>query len=202
MKFTFNTLFTKKEIFSIIIGCAILSFGLHNIHGQSEITEGGALGSILLLHHWFHIPSSVSSILLDITCYGIAYRFLGKNFLIRSACSTLCFSCFLWLWEQFPFMLPNLYNTPFFSAILGGVFVGIGVGIIVRLNLSASGDDALALTIHHKTGIKIAYCYLLTDLTVLCLSLSYISIHKIIYSFITVIISSKIIDYIKEYQHN
>lgn len=191
----------KEEILAIIIGCAILSFGLHNIHGQSEITEGGALGSILLLHHWFHIPTSISSIILDITCYGIAYQFLGKDFLIRSACSTLCFSCFLWLWEQFPYMLPNFSHIPLLSAILGGIFVGIGVGIIVRLNLSASGDDALALTIHKTTKLRISYCYLFTDITVLLLSITYIPLYKIFYSLITVTISSKIIDYIKEYDN-
>lgn len=199
MKITYRSLFTKKELLSIIFGCAILSFGLHNIHDQTHITEGGALGSILLLQHWFHIPTSLSSIVLDILCYGIAYQFLGKTFLLRSACSTLCFSCFLWFWEQFPYMMPNLYQKPLIGAILGGLFVGVGVGIIVRQNLSASGDDALALTIHHKTGLNIAYCYLFTDLTILCLSLSYIPLQKIIYSIITVTISSKIIDYIKEY---
>lgn len=99
-------------------------------------------------------------------------------------------------------MIPNLSNQPLLAAILDGIFVGVGVGIIVRQNLSASGDEALALTIHKITGFKIARCYLYTDLTVLLLSLSYIPLQQVLFSILTVTISSKIIDAIKEYKHN
>ena len=34
----------------ILLGSAIASFGLYNIHQQCGITEGGVLGSVLLLH--------------------------------------------------------------------------------------------------------------------------------------------------------
>ena len=51
-----------------------------------------------------------------------------------------------------------------------------------------------------KTGWSIAKCYLLTDLTVLALSLSYIPFAKIAYSLITVIISSKIIEMVQTFE--
>jgi len=53
-------LFIPKRIFWITIGTLIVSFGLYNIHGQTNITEGGALGMILLLEHWFHLKASVA----------------------------------------------------------------------------------------------------------------------------------------------
>ena len=35
---------------SMLLGAAVLSFGLFNVHSQSKITEGGILGLTLFLH--------------------------------------------------------------------------------------------------------------------------------------------------------
>ena len=58
------------------------------------------------------------------------------------------------------------------------------------------GDDALALTISNATKWKLSKCYLFTDITVLLLSLSYIPVTRIIFSLVTVTISSFLIDFI------
>ena len=66
----------------------------------------------------------------------------------------------------------------------------------MRCNASAGGDDALALSIHKLTGLKLARCYLFSDLSVLLLSLSYIPVTKIAFSLVTVFISSPLIDFV------
>lgn len=86
------------------------------------------------------------------------------------------------------------------AALLGGVFVGVGVGLIVRQGGSSGGDDALALVIHKLTGWRLSRAYLFTDLTVLFASLSYIPFRRIAFSLVTVTVSSLLIDYIKEWQ--
>ena len=65
----------------LMLGTAILSFGLYNIHSQSRITEGGVLGMILLLNHWFKISPSITGVILDFSCYFIGWRMLGNKFL-------------------------------------------------------------------------------------------------------------------------
>ena len=62
-------------------GTAICSFGIYNVHDQSGITEGGALGLVLLLNHWFDIPSSLATPIIDIVCYVLAFRALGRQIL-------------------------------------------------------------------------------------------------------------------------
>ena len=68
----------------------------------------------------------------------------------------------------------DLSAYPLVASILGGMFVGIGVGIIVRQGGSSGGDDALALVINKLTVWKLSASYLFTDLVVLGASLSYI----------------------------
>ena len=192
--------FTFKKVVLIIIGSMICSFGIHNIHQRTNITEGGIFGLMLLLEHWFNISPAYITPVLDFTCYLIAFRFLGSRFIKTSIFSTLCISAFYKLWEAFPPMLPDLSNHPLIAAILGGIFVGVGVGLVVRQGGSAGGDDALALTISHVSKWHLSSSYLFTDITVLLMSLSYIPLMRIVFSLITVTISSNIIDWIKEYE--
>ncbi|SHO51500.1 YitT family protein [Anaerocolumna xylanovorans] len=190
-------LLTTGKMAAILLGTAISSFGIYNIHRQTHITEGGVLGLILLLNNWTGISPSLLTPILDILCYGFAFRYLGKDFIKISLVSTLCLAGFFKLWEQFPPVLPNLSSYPLAAAIAGGLFVGIGVGLIIRQGASSGGDDALALILSKLLHCRISRVYLATDITVLGLSLTYISLNRIAYSLVTVIISSLLIEYVQ-----
>lgn len=189
---------TFKKLLIILLGAMICSFGIHNIHQRTGITEGGMIGLMLLLERWLHISPAYITPVLDVACYALAFKCLGGGFIKLSAVSTLFISCFYKLWEAFPPMLPDLSDRPLAAAVLGGLFVGIGVGLIIRQGGSSSGDDALALTISHTFHWRLSRSYLFTDLVVLALSLSYIPLRRIVFSVITVTISSYLIDWVKE----
>ena len=78
---------------SMLLGAAVLSFGLFNVHSQSRITEGGILGLTLFLHHWTGISPGIFSFLLDMTCYIIGFRLLEEchffHLLLRTAVPVL-----------------------------------------------------------------------------------------------------------------
>lgn len=188
---------TVKKTVLILLGSAICSFGIHNIHQRTDITEGGVIGLMLLLEHWLGLSPAYITPVLDICCYLLAYKFLGGGFIKVSVLSTLCLSGCYKLWEQFEPMLPELSAYPLIAAVCGGMFVGIGVGLIVRQGGSSGGDDALALTISRATHWRLSRSYLCTDLTVLGLSLTYIPVSRIVFSLITVTISSFLVDWIK-----
>lgn len=187
-----------KKVLLILLGAAIFTFGVHNIHEVTGITEGGVIGLMLFLNKWFGIPSSIASPVLDLICYAIALKLLGGRFLGWSAVATAAVAGFYRVWESFPHMLPDLSGNPLAAAVLGGLFVGVGVGLVVRQGGSAGGDDALALSISKATGWRVGRCYLFTDLTVLALSLTYIPVVSIAWSLVTVTISSAVIDLVTE----
>ncbi len=189
-----------KGIALIIAGAMICTFGIHNIHQQTGITEGGVIGLMLLAEHWLGISPAYITPILDITCYLLAFKYLGGTFIKISVLSTLSVSIFYKVWELFPPMLPDLSAYPLLAAVLGGIFVGVGVGLIVRQGGSSGGDDALALTISHVTHWRLSRSYLFTDLVVLGLSLTYIPFSKIIFSVITVTLSSFLIDHIQNFK--
>lgn len=188
---------TPRRVGWIALGAAIATFGLYNVHQQSGITEGGVIEMMLLLNHWFDIPPSVLTVLLDSACYLLAFRFLGMSFIRLSAVSTLFVSAWFWVWGQFLRALPDLTGVPVIPAVVGGLFVGVGVGIIVRQGGSSGEDDALALVISRTSGWRLSRAYLFTDFAVLSLSLTYIPPAQIGNSVLTVMISSALIEYVQ-----
>ena len=192
-----TTIFTPRMLLGIVLGAAIGSFGIYNIHAQSGVTEGGVIGLVLLLNHWTGRSPSLLSPILDGLAYAVAFRFFGKAFLAVSVVATLSVAAFFRLWEQFEPVFPSLSGHPLLAAILGGLFVGVGSGLVVRYGGAGAGDDALALTICKLTGLRVSLAYLATDLSVLLLSLSYIPLGRIVYSLITVSISSVVIDFVR-----
>ena len=190
---------TFRRLGLIVLGAMIATFGIHNIHQQTGITEGGVIGLMLFVEHWLGISPAFITPVLDLTCYLLAFKYLGGRFIKISALSTLSVSLFYKLWEQFPPMLPDLSGHPLMAALAGALFVGVGVGIIVRQGGSSGGDDALALTISRVSGWRLARCYLFTDLVVLFLSLSYIPVTRIAFSLITVTLSSWLIDRVQDF---
>ena len=177
----------------LILGSAIQAFGLYHVHSCSGVTEGGVLGLTLLLQHWLEISPAVTGAVFNVICYGIGWKLLGTEFIIYSLVSTAGFCGSYKIIEQFPPLWPELYQMPLPAAVLGALFIGIGVGICVRVGGAPGGDDALAMSISHLMKIPIQHIYLVTDLTVLGLSLTYIPFRRIAYSLLTVILSGQII---------
>ena len=186
-----------KNVLLCLVGSAILSFGLYNIHSLSGVTEGGILGATLLLQHWLHLSPAVTGFIMNAICYYIGWRLLGSSLIAYSIVAGGGFSLFYALFEQFPPIYPPLANMPFAAALLGAVFVGVGVGLCVRVGGAPSGDDALAMGISKRTGLRIWLVYLFSDVLVLLLSLSYLEWKQIAFSLVSVLLSSQIVDVVQ-----
>ena len=176
-----------------VIGGAILAFGLYQIHSISDVTEGGVLGLTLLFQHWLGVSPSITGLVLNAACYLFGYKTLGKQFIRNSIIAGTCFSLFYAIFEQTPRLWPRIGEHPLIAAVVGAVFVGIGVGLCVRNNGAPTGDDALAMGLSRILRTRIQWIYLASDLTVLLLSLSYIPLRRILYSLLTVILSGQLI---------
>lgn len=176
---------------------AFQAFGLYNIHAVSDITEGGVLGATLLLEHWFALSPAVSGFVLNAACYFLGWRTLGREFIGYSLIAAAGFSAAYGLCEGFPPLWPEIAAYPLLAAVAGAMFIGIGAGLCVRAGGATCGDDALAMSLSYLTKLPIQWIYLVSDLTVLLLSLTYIPVSKIAYSLLTVVLSGQIIGFLQ-----
>lgn len=180
-----------------VLSSAFLAFGLYHVHNFSGVTEGGIIGLTLLLEHWFGISPSVTNFVANTIFYLLGWKLLGRKFIIYSAVATVGFSASYSVFEQFDPLWPQLYDMPLLASLVGAVFVGVGAGVCVRIGGAVSGDDALAMCVAQVTPMKVEQAYLVSDLIVLALSLTYIPLGRIWYSLLTVILSGQLIGVIQ-----
>lgn len=190
---------TLKKCAITLLGSFILAFGLYHVHSISGVTEGGVLGATLLLEHWTGISPALTGGIMNVLCYVLGWKLLGKEFIAYSALATVGFSGMYKICEQFPHLWPGLADMPLVAALVGALFVGVGDGLCVRVGGAPSGDDALAMSISHAAGWKIQWVYLLSDLIVLVMSLSYIPVRRIGYSLFTVLLSGQLIGFVQNF---
>ena len=190
---------TLKKCAITLLGSFILAFGLYHVHSISGVTEGGVVGATLLLEHWTGISPALTGGIMNVLCYVLGWKLLGKEFIAYSALATVGFSGMYKICEQFPHLWPGLADMPLVAALVGALFVGVGAGLCVRVGGAPSGDDALAMSISHAAGWKIQWVYLLSDLIVLVMSLSYIPVRRIGYSLFTVLLSGQLIGFVQNF---
>ena len=181
----------------VITGSLIQAIGICNIHAFSDVTEGGTIGVTLLIYHWLGISPALTSLILNGICYTLGWKVMGKTFLAYSALAVCTYSAGYGFMEPFAPLWPQILKSPLWCALVGAVFVGVGAGLSVLGGGAPGGDDALAMALSRRLNCKIQNIYLISDLLVLVLSLSYIPIKRIAYSLLTVILSGQIVGWIQ-----
>ena len=187
-----------KNLLLNALGGAILGFGLMEVHSIAHVTEGGALGLTLLMDIWFGFSPAWTSIVLNIAFYTFGIKMFGVPFVVYSLVSAGAFSGAYAVCELFPPIYPEIANLPFLAAIIGAIFVGVGVGVCVKAGGAPTGDDALAMSLSKLSKIDIQWMYMITDLFVLALSLTCIPVKNVLCSLVTVTLSGQIIGLIQK----
>ena len=194
-----NTFFTKNELINyifIITGSLILSLALVGFFLPNEIITGGTAGLALLLH--YITPLTIGSLiaLINLPLLIIGNKYLGKMFAIRTIITILMISLFIDLFSQIIKIEAFIIDT-ILASIFGGIFVGLGLALVIKGNSSAGGSTILAKIISSKTEIKAGQVILIIDIIILLSSLFIFEDRaKVLWSIISIYITSKMIDYI------
>ena len=178
----------------ITLASAVFALGFDWCYVPNQITLGGMTGLGQIIHAIVPaIPVGSAVIALNLPLFLLGWRLLGRGFVWRSIVAGGAFSLFYAVFEQFPILVPELSEHPLIAAVAGAMFVGVGVGLCVRAGGAPGGDDALSMSLEHVTHLPIQWIYLISDLIVLGLSLTYIPLRRILYSLLTVILSGQLI---------
>ncbi|KRM08252.1 MAG: YitT family protein [Liquorilactobacillus ghanensis] len=181
----------------IALGSSLYAFGLVMINIANNLAEGGITGVTLILRYWFQIDPAISTVLLNIPLVIIGYRYLGKTALTYTIFGIGSLSFFIWLWQQVPVTV-NIDHDLFLAGILAGLIGGSGSGLVYRFGGTTGGTDIVARIFERKRGVAMGKTLLSIDCVVLLLSLSYVSLRKMMYTLLASYVFSKIVNFTLE----
>lgn len=187
-----------KNIFFILLGAAIFSFGLVHFNMQNNLAEGGFTGITLLLYFVFGWSPSITNLLLNLPLFFIGWKLLGRSIFIYTIIGTVAVSIFLAIFQKYQIEMP-LYEDLFLAALFAGVFIGIGLGIIFRYGGTTGGVDIIARLAQKYMGWTMGRTMFMFDFGVITLSLiTYLDYREAMYTLVVVFVGARVIDFMQE----
>ncbi|CAH2715757.1 hypothetical protein BACCIP111895_02941 [Neobacillus rhizosphaerae] len=187
-----------KNILFILLGAAIMSFGLVNFNMQNKLAEGGFTGITLIFYFLINWDPSYTNLLLNIPLFFIGWRILGRNAFLYTIFGTVGVSIFLWIFQRFPIDMP-LQSDLTLAALFAGVFTGIGLGIIFRFGGTTGGVDIIARLVQKYVGWNMGKTMFIFDAVVIALSLfTYLNYKEAMYTLVAVFVGARVIDFMQE----
>lgn len=186
----------KKTIiryFILILGAVIAAFAIEELLVPSQILDGGIVGVSIIISTLTAFPLSLLTILLNIPFVLIGFHQIGKQFLLRTVVSMACFSIFL---EVFHHMRYNVTADPLLATVFGGLLLGLGVGLIIRNGGCLDGTETVAIMLSKKTSLSVGQIVLVFNVIIYSSAGILFGIDRALYSLLTYIIVSKVVDYI------
>jgi uncharacterized membrane-anchored protein YitT (DUF2179 family) len=190
-----------RIVLAILLGTAFYAFSLNYFVLSNQLMEGGITGIALLLNYAAGVPLWLSNLVMNIPLFAMGWKIFGRVPMRLTVLGALSLSFFLWLMEL---SVANDWVRPFvtqdylLAALYAGVTLGTGLGIVFRFGGTTGGADIIARIGNKWRGWSMGQFFLVFDAIVIGSSIFYIPKEKIMYTLVTVFISSKMIDFISE----
>lgn len=186
-----------KSIVTIIIGTAIMGFGINAFNIPNGLAEGGLTGISIIIKILFPtIDQGIVYFLLNIPLFIIGWKVLSKTELAYTIIGTILSSVFLSLFDNL--LTPTAMEDTLLAALFAGVTVGLGLGLIFRFGGTTGGMDIIARMCQKYFGVSMGRTLFISDIVVICISLVYLSKESAMYTLVAVFVATRVIDFMQE----
>ncbi len=169
---------------------AVMMFSVPN-----QIAQSGVTGISILLNYLFHTPVGITNLILNAPLMLIAWKLIGRGFVLKSAYVTAMLSVVL---DLLGGIIPPYRGDKLLAALYCGVIAGLGLGLVLYRGATTGGMDIIARLVrlkwpHITTGRVILFA---DALVILVSALVFRSLESALYAVIVIYINTRLIDYI------
>ncbi len=182
-----------RWILATIVGSALFALGFSLFLQPNDINTGGISGLAQVAAHVTGIGSvGLFSVLLNLPLFLVGGLRIGKRFFAGSLLGMVLSSLLIDVFSA----LSTAPQETLISAIYGGVFCGLGLGVVFAGGTSTGGSDILVrlLKLRYR-NVPIGTISMCFDaLVVILTGVVYHDLSRTLYSGITVFITGKVMD--------
>lgn len=152
-----------KKAVAIGMGSVLLAIGINVFLVPHHLLDGGIIGIGLIVKYIWNIKVGATIICLSVPLYTIAW-FYYRPFFYNSLHGLLFSSLMIDIGSALRGIVKLDSLT---SSIVGGIFVGAGIGIMLREDTSTGGTDLLAQFIAKLTNWNVGIIIFFIDMVVI-----------------------------------
>lgn len=142
-----------SEYIRIVAGCLLFAVSVNLFVVPTGIYNGGVYGlaqiirTVLMRYTQLNIPASfdisgIINYIINIPLFYIAYRFISKQFFVRTIFCLTVQTVFL---SVIPIMPEPVFSDPLLNVAIGGFVAGYGLGLMLRARGCSGGVDIIGI---------------------------------------------------------
>jgi uncharacterized membrane-anchored protein YitT (DUF2179 family) len=178
-----------KRIILVLLGSLIAAVGLQFFLLPNHMIDGGVTGLSIIAAQLSGWPLGLFLVLLNIPFIFFGYKKFGKAFACYSIIGIVALALLTFVHASHGFT-----GVPTLAAVFGGMFVGIGVGIVVRYGGIIDGADTIALLIDRETIFSVSEAIMAINGVIITLAGFVFGWEQALYSLIAYFVAHKAID--------
>lgn len=181
----------------IIVGTGLFAFAVKCVYDPCGLVIGGFSGIAIIIRKITQsiipggVPLGITTFILNLPVFIIAWIKIGKKFVMRSIVATFLVSVWLMLIPDYSLTGKDYMLT----AIAGGILAGSGLGIVLSTGTTTGGTDMVASLLNrHFTQYSIPMIMVFIDLVIVFSSVWLFGSTSAIYAIVSLYIQGKISD--------
>ena len=191
-----NTLSRKVlKYLAIILGCAVYAVGFQFFMFPNNVVSGGVVGTAMILNRLIYVPVGLTTIVLNIPLFVVAWRHFGLEFMLASLVGMAVSSVFVDL-----FAITGYAATadPMLAAIIGGAVKGAGLGLVYYVGGTCGGIDIIVKLMRERwPHLNFGTLMLMLDVVIVALyAFIFQQLESAMFSIIGMFVVSRVIDLI------
>lgn len=181
-----------KKLFFIVLGNLLCAIAFNVFFIPNRLLSGGVGGIALMNQYLTGIPSGLTVFIINIPIFIIGSRLVDREFAIYGFISMLVFSTLLTLTNGLDVYI--VLEDILLGAVIGGVFNGVGMGLMFRNRTSQGGLDIIAAILKRKYNLNIGTGLMAINTVIISLSSFLFGIRPAMYTLISMYIGYQVLD--------
>lgn len=180
------------KILFIIIGNLFCSIAFNVFFIPNRLLSGGVGGLGIIIQYLTGIPTGISVFFLNIPIFLLGSKLIDREFTIYAFISMLIYSSILTITRKLGsyFVVDDII----LAAVFGGIFNGIGMGLMFRNRTSQGGFDIIAAILKKKYNINISSGLMAANTIIVSLSSFLFGYKSAMYTLIAMYIGYAVVD--------
>ena len=178
----------------LVIGAMIAAFAIEEFLVPCTILDGGIVGISIMINNLSGISLGMLTLALNIPFLLLGMRKLGAKFIVKSAVAMVTFSSFLEVFGS----IVDVTHENLLAVCFGGVFLGVGVGVVIRAGGCLDGTETVAIFLNKKFNLPVGRTVLFINVVIYTVAGFLFGFDRAMYSLLTYFITSKVIDFVEE----